>query len=361
MANKKKPLPVDKKIEKLIEIYKEVEQRLIKTIAEKEVKGNVTTFYKEMLKQVQQELLRLKIFNTQWATDITKQLYMQAYEEQLKMLNIDDYSFTSLHKEAVELITNNMINNLNNAIDVVGRRTEDSIREIGLSSAVDKFATGYTIKQQQEKLKKELLDKNITCIKDKLGRNISIKSYASMVARSVVAETQNTCIKNVAKENGHDLVKMTSHSGACPVCAPYEGRVYSLSGKDKRFPYIKNVPGYSAGYNNIHPRCSHRISVWVEKYGDTEKEIKNSNKPFEIPKEKQDSINKYYEEQKKKAKLRANKKQYEQIKIALGNEAPKSFQGFLKMKNAKNQENYNDLKERFKKVRQANNEGNVKL
>ena len=45
MAKKKKPIPVDKKIEKLIEIYKEAEKRLMKTIAEKEIKGNVTTFY----------------------------------------------------------------------------------------------------------------------------------------------------------------------------------------------------------------------------------------------------------------------------------------------------------------------------
>lgn len=361
MAKKKKPIPVDKKIEKLIEIYKEAEKRLIKTIAEKEIKGNVTTFYKEMLKQVQQELLRLKIFNTQWATDITKQLYMQAYEEALYDLGISDNTLTQLHKEAIELIAENIVSSLNEATNLVGRQIEDKIREIGLNSTANKFATGNTIKQMQKELVNSLIDEGLTGIKDKLGRNIPIGVYAETLARSIVAETQNTCIKNVAKENGHDLVKMTSHSGACPVCAPYEGRVYSLSGKDKRFPYIKNVPGYSAGYNNIHPRCSHRISVWVEKYGDTEKEIKNSNKPFEIPKEKQDSINKYYEEQKKKAKLRANKKQYEQIKIALGKDAPKSFQGFLKMKNAKNQENYNDLKERFKKVRQANNEGNVKL
>lgn len=346
---KKKPLTVDKQIEKLIETYTRAEKNLIDTIVKKKIKGNSTRFYTEMLKQVQQEILRLKVFNTEWSTDITKQLYLQAFEEQLKMLNIGDYSFTSLHKKAVELITNNMINSLNSAIDVVGRRTEDSIREIGLSSTVDKFATGYTIKQQQENLKKELLDKNITCIKDKLGRNINVTSYASMVARSVVAETQNTCIKNVAKENGHDLVKMTSHYGSCPICVPYEGRVYSLSGEDKRFPSIKNVPGYSAGYNNIHPRCSHRIAPYIEKYNDVDKDIRNSNKPFNIPKEKEASVNKYYEEQQKKAILRENRKQYEKIKLALGEEAPKSFQGYLKMKNS-NSDNYKELKRKYREV-----------
>lgn len=257
-----------------------------------------------MLKQVQAEILRLQVFNTQWSTDITKQLYIQAFEEQMKLLKIDTYTFTALHTKAIELITENMINSLNNAVDVVGRRTEDAIRDIGLSSTVDKFATGYTIKQQQKQLKEELLDKNITCIKDKLGRNIPISAYAETVARSIVAETQNTCIKNVAKENGHDLVKMTSHYGACPVCVPYEGRVYSLSGKDKRFPSIKNVPGFRDGYNNIHPRCSHRIGVWVEKYNDVDKDIKDSNKPFEIPKEKEASVNKYYEEQQKKSSIK---------------------------------------------------------
>ena len=349
MSKKKKPISADKKIEKLIEIYKEAEQRLINTIAEKEVKGNVTTFYNEMLKQVQQELLRLQIYNTQWATDITKQLYEQAYKEAIEALEINIDSLTQLHKDAIELIAENIINSLNEAVSVVGRRVEDSIREIGLNDASMKFATGNTIKQMQKELTNNLIDEGLTGIKDKLGRNIPISVYAETLARSIVAETQNTCIKNVAKENGHDLVKMTSHYGACPVCVPYEGRVYSLSGKDKRFPSIKNVPGFRDGYNNIHPRCSHRIGVWVEKYGDAEKEIKNSNKPFEVPKDKQASVNEYYEEQKKKAILRNNKKQYEKIKIALGEEAPKSFQGYLRMKNS-NSDNYKELKRKYKEV-----------
>lgn len=355
MAKKKKSIPVDKKIEKLIEIYKEVEKRLIKTIAEKEVKGNVTTFYKEMLKQVQQELLRLKIFNTQWATDITKQLYMQAYEEALYDLGISDNTLTQLHKEAIELIAENIVSSLNEAVNLVGRQVEDKIREIGLKDASMKFATGNTIKQMQKELVNSLIDEGLTGIKDKLGRNIPISVYAETLARSIVAETQNTCVMNTAKEYNNDLVKMSQHNGCCPVCATYEGRVFSISGKDTRFPSLSTIPGFNKGYNNLHPKCKHRLSNYIEKYNDVEKDIKNSNRPFEVDKEKQDSINKYYEEQKKKAKLRANKKQYEQIKIALGNDAPKSFRGFLKMKNAKNQENYNDLKERFKKVRQANN------
>lgn len=349
---KKKPISPDKKIEKLIEIYKQAEIRLIKTITEKQAKGNVTTFYKEMLKQVQQEILKLQIFHTQWATDITKQLYKQAYKEAIKALEINIDSLTQLHKEAIELIAENIVNNLNQVTNLVGRQIEDKIREIGLNFTANKFATGNTIKQMQKELVNSLIDEGLTSIKDKLGRNIPISVYAETLARSIVAETQNTCVKNVMQEHDKDLIKMSKHYTACPVCVPYEGRVYSLSGKDSRFPHINNVPGFKAGYNNIHPRCRHRIRPYIEKYNDIEADIKESNKPFEVPKEKEDSVNAYYEEQKKKAKLRANRKQYEQIKIALENDAPKSFQGFLKMKNAKNQENYKGLKRKYKEIKE---------
>lgn len=349
---KKKPITVDRKVEKLIEIYKEAEQRLIKTIAEKEVKGNVTTFYNEMLKQVQQEILRLQIYNTQWATDITKQLYIHAFEEATELLGVSD-NFTQLHKDAIEILVDNTVNGLNGAISLVGRRIEGTIRDIALKDASVKFATGQTIRQLKKELLNNLVSNNITCMKDKLGRDIPISAYAETVARSIVAETQNTSVKNVMKEYGYDLVKMTQHYGACSLCATYEGRVYSLSGKDERFPSIKNVPGFNVGYNNIHPRCRHRIFPYIEKYQDVKVDIKNSNKPFEVPKEKEASVKAYQEEQKEKAKLRNDRKQYEKYKLVLGEDAPKSFQGFLKMKNAKNQDNYNELKKRLKKIKNS--------
>lgn len=346
MAKKKKPIPVDKKIEKLIEIYKQAEIRLIKTITEKQAKGNVTTFYKKMLKQVQQEILRLQIFHTQWATDITKQLYMQAYEEALSDLGISDNTLTQLHKEAINLIAENIVNNLNEATDLVGRRVEDEIRNISLDSTTDKFATGSTIKQMQKELANNLIDNNITSFKDRLGRNINISAYAEMIARSIVAETQNTCVMNTMFEHGNDLVKMSTHFGTCSVCATYEGRVYSITGHDERFPRLDEIPGFNKGYNNIHPRCRHRIRAWVEKYNDVEKEIENSNRPFEVDKDKEVSVRAYQEEQKEKARLRNDKKQYERYKQVLGKEIPKNLQNFRKIKYNDNKK-WNEIKEQF--------------
>ena len=351
MARKKKkkePIPVDKKVEKLIEIYKDAEKKLIEIIANKKVRGNVTTFYQEMLKQVQQEILRLQIYHTQWATDITKQLYEQAYKEAIEMLGISEESLTQLHRDAIEVIADNLVNNLNQATDLVGRQIEDSIREVGLSSTANKFATGQTIRQMQKQLVIKLLDEGLTAIKDKRGRNISLSSYSEMLARSIVAETQNTCVKNVMKEHNRDLVKMTEHYTSCPLCATYEGRVYSISGNDSRFPSLQSIPGFRDGYNNIHPRCRHRISPYIEKYQDVEKDMKNSNRPFEIDKSKEESVNQYFAEQKEKAKLRNDRKQYEKYKQVLGDLAPKSFAGFRRMKKS-NSDNWKELQSKYRK------------
>lgn len=351
MARKKKkkePISVDKKVEMLIKIYQDAEKNLIEIIANKKVKGNATTFYQEMLKQVQQEILKLQIYHTQWATDITKQLYEQAYIEAIEMLGISEESLTQLHRDAIEVIASNLVNSLNQATNLVGRQIEDNIRQIGLSSTATKFATGQTLRQMRKQLAIKLLDEGLTAIKDKRGRNISISAYSEMLARSIVAETQNTCVKNIMKEHNRDLVKMTEHYTSCPLCTTYEGRVYSISGTDSRFPSLQSIPGFRDGYNNIHPRCRHRLRPWIEKYNDTEKAIKISNRPFEVDNSKEESVNQYFREQKEKAKLRTDKKQYEKYKQVLGNLAPKSLAGFRRMKKS-NSDNWEKLQSEYRK------------
>ena len=118
----------------------------------------------------------------------------------------------------------------------------------------------------QKELTQSLIHEGIGGITDKLGRVIPFTTYAELLSRSIVAETQNTCVLNVAKEHNKDLVIMTKHNTACPVCQKYEGKVYSITGKDKRYPKLKSIPGFNKGYNNIHPRCRHRISVYIEKF-----------------------------------------------------------------------------------------------
>ena len=258
----------DKKIKQLIKLYIRAEKRLINIISTKTVKGQVTDFYESLLKQVKLELMKLQVKTSKLSKDIVKELYLEAYEKSLELLEIANIKdgFTSLHADAIDILTENLVNNFSEVNNQVGRKIEDTIREIGLTNAQLKFATGQTIKELQKELREALINEGIGGITDKRGRVIPFTVYAELLARSIVAETQNTSILNVAKEYKKDLVIMSEHKSACPVCQKYEGKIYSISGDDKRYPKLNTIPGFNKGYNNIHPRCRHRISVYIEKY-----------------------------------------------------------------------------------------------
>lgn len=258
----------DKKINQLITMYVRTEKSLMNTISQKKYKGQVTDFYESMLKQVKLQLMQLQAQSVVYSKDIVNELYLEAYYNSLEDLGISSIGdgFAQLHTDAIELLSENIINNFAEVNHQVGRRIEDTIRDIGLTDTQMKFATGQTIKQLQNELINSLINTGLGGITDKRGRVIPFTSYAELLSRSIVAETQNTCVLNIAGEHDKDLVKMTHHATSCDVCKEYEGKIYSISGKSKKYPALKSIPGFANGYNNIHPRCRHRISVFVEKY-----------------------------------------------------------------------------------------------
>ncbi len=59
---------------------------------------------------------------------------------------------------------------------------------------------------------------------------------------------------------GSDLVIMSVHGNSCPECAKYQGRVYSVYGKDKRFP---KVPDFFYRPECVHPGCGHTFFSFI--------------------------------------------------------------------------------------------------
>ena len=90
----------------------------------------------------------------------------------------------------------------------------------------------------------------------------------------------NQTIKN-AKMLETDLVEMSIHDNACPICEDYQGRVFSISGKDKRFPILPNTI-FKNGC--LHEGCRHSFFPFI--YGinkpmsEQEDIIAYSNRPF---------------------------------------------------------------------------------
>lgn len=337
--------------QKLIDIYFKAQMLIIKTIAEKEARGNVTYYQKSLLMQINRQIAELDAQARQWTNDVIEKYYKDAIDEVSAILEKDISNFESfakLHTSAIEMLVQNTYSKLNEANNFVGRRINDAIRNAGIEAVTMKVATGQTVRECKKSLIEALTKEGINGIRDKRGRMISLAVYAETVARSTTAEVTNTATTNQLTSLGYDLVKMTSHVTSCPICSVYQGRVYSISGNDSRFPKLDTV--FSGEYANIHPNCRHRIFPYIpELADDLQNDISESNRSFEVDPRSKKSIDEYNKQQKEKVKLNNDRQQYQRYKLVFGKDAPKNFAGFRKMKYSSSGK-YQELESEYRSI-----------
>jgi len=74
-------------------------------------------------------------------------------------------------------------------------------------------------------------DKGIPAFVDAAGREWSPEAYVNMDIRNTAKNAALMSEFESAKELGQDVILVSSHAAARPLCAPYQGKFYSLSGK----------------------------------------------------------------------------------------------------------------------------------
>lgn len=116
----------------------------------------------------------------------------------------------------------------------------------------------------------EMRKQGVAAFTDRGGKRWSLMTYCSMTARTT--STESTNVGEVFGDSEHDLYYIVPHGGSCPLCAKYEGKVYSRSGKDTRYPPLASVfkkidpngiDDLSNTYMSIHPNCRHKIIKYV--------------------------------------------------------------------------------------------------
>lgn len=353
---------------KLIEAYQKAQKKLVEIIQRKQTYGSATAYERSLLRQIQKELKKLKKSSKALVEQLVKENYKTGLQGLIDDLLQDDTAprlfnmFNGLNTSQIELITQNANIDLNKAINIVGRRVQDAVREAGVEATAEKLTTGQTVREMQKKLQKKLKQQNLTAIEYANGTKMPIEKYAETVARSTTAETQNKAKVIQGQDWGYELVRFTEHSPTCEVCSMYQGRVYALTkeaangkykgskGQALHFPYLYDT-ALPHGYSTIHPNCRHRLSVLPARaYTASEMEefSRKSMQPFEDMRSDQER-KAYAKEQEVKRKRNESRKQYEKIKAVLPNEAPKTFAGFVKMKAAKS-ERYQELLQDYKAV-----------
>lgn len=188
--------------------------------------------------------------------------------------------------------------------------------------------------------------------------NAGLSNYADIVLQGAETELSNSAVMDTLMANGWDLVKMSYHYGACPLCVPYEDRVYSVSGTSDEYPYLYDTP-WDETFQNFHPNCYHYLTPFIPNDMD-EKQLERiqafSNRSFEIggegwtkaqTKKAERNLKLYKKAQQRKSKIYSARKQYERYKAVL-KDTPKTFEGFWKMKQGDTAE-YHELMSEYRK------------
>lgn len=172
-------------------------------------------------------------------------------------------------------------------------------------------------------------------VKYKNGAKVSIEAYANMVARTNRIESSNIGSVGQTVSMGIDLVKCTTVPTICEICTKYQGRVYSISGDDKRYPSLYDT-AFSSGYSIIHPNCRHEFLPYIEEL-ETPKTLKKdrdfSNRSFDKDYRKKRERDAYNANQRFNRQYIEEYRRYQDMKMELKDDFPwKSLGSFRRSK-----------------------------
>ncbi|MEK4328923.1 phage minor capsid protein [Paenibacillus sp. FSL R7-0312] len=225
---------------------------------------------------------------------------------------------TIIHQQAAQTISDEGFYSILEASEHMSRdakrRIETAVSRANKQSRIQ----GVSRRQATQNAVAEVNKQGITGMIAKNGAEIPADKYMAGVVQYHQRKAHVTGTENMAVQNGQDLVYVNSVGITCSMCAKYQGRVYSISGADKRFPKLELRPPY-------HSHCVHSISVWVEEYtpdAEVEQTIKDSNRSFDQESRTEANIKRYNELQREKSRKNETRKQWIRYKATLPNDTP---------------------------------------
>ena len=152
-------------------------------------------------------------------------------------------------------------------------RTTARISRKALEKALDRaylqiMSGAFTPEQAIKNAINDLAKQGITRIAyENEGKRPSSISLEAGIRLAVTTGINQTCGDlQIARANelGSDLVETSSHSGARPTHAEWQGQVFSLSGKHEKYPDFYKSTGYGTGDGLCGWNCYHNFFPYLE-------------------------------------------------------------------------------------------------
>ncbi|RJX18514.1 MAG: hypothetical protein C4570_06445 [Ammonifex sp.] len=250
--------------DRLVRLYTEAEREILLQLNRAIAKGNKTEYLKGMLKNVQAILGDLRAGSRTWCQEAIPRVYIEGTgfaDNQLKARGQKLIAgFGAIHQQAAKVLADNAYDRLDSVAQLIGRRVQDIYREYALETTRQSVIGHKTWQQVSRDFRERLAGSGITGFRDRAGRDWNMKTYADTVARTTTMEAHLQGTANRLLEHGHDLVKISTHVGACPKCVNWQGKVLSLTGKTAGYPTLDDA---KAG-GLFHPNCKHAYGLYID-------------------------------------------------------------------------------------------------
>jgi hypothetical protein len=173
-------------------------------------------------------------------------------------------SFTQLHLEAIEALSQDTFAAMGEGLQgitrtgdrLIAEATERKIRARLGSGTI----TGKTRREISKEIRNILSEQGVIALRDRAGKRWDLDNYSAMLTRTNLTRANNQGVINRSIEGGYSLVKVSSHASSCPLCAPWQGRVYTISGTSSKYESLDTAR--SGGL--FHPNCRHAITTYHE-------------------------------------------------------------------------------------------------
>ncbi|MDG5470521.1 minor capsid protein [Jeotgalibacillus sp. ET6] len=297
-------------IEKLVAMYEQSSMDIIGVI--QSISGGLTKRRQlELLKQIGVIISITQGDATGIILEIIEAAYKEGSNEATEELraqgvkNIEASFKAGIHREAVQNIADDMFYTVLEASDNMSQDAKDRLEMITTKANQRSLIEGQTRREATKKAVAEATAKGITGAIYKNGAKVPVEKYLANTIQYYQRRAHVDGSINRMTENNKDLLYVNSVGITCSLCAQYQGRVYSISGKDSRFPPLTNRPPY-------HGHCVHSAYLWSEEFQDPKDiadMLQTSNRPFEDNRSEA-KIRKYDEMQRKASRKNETRKQW---------------------------------------------------
>jgi hypothetical protein len=173
---------------------------------------------------------------------------------------VEGFSNLPGHKNLVNVFQAVASEELTKTVFPIIRDIRDKFRELTIEATREFFRSSDTFTRRglSQTILNRFADDGIRGIRYRNGMNVPLESYTEMVGRTLSGRAAMQASLNRYQEYGQDLVRVSSHAMACPICEVWEGEILSQSGNDPNYASLDEAINDGL----FHPNCAHDISPY---------------------------------------------------------------------------------------------------